>query len=130
MNTQETIQYWKEISDYDLETAKVMLDSKRYLYVGFMCHQVIEKLFKGYYLFKKNDTPPYTHNLVKLAKNGNFYNEFSDEQKDFIDYLEPLNIEARYPSYKEALLKEFTKEKCKEIFDHTQELAQWISQKF
>ena len=27
--------YWVELSDYDLETA--MLQTKRYLYVGFMC---------------------------------------------------------------------------------------------
>jgi len=35
--------YWIEISDYDLDTAEAMLESKRYLYVGFMCHQAIEK---------------------------------------------------------------------------------------
>lgn len=35
--------YWIEIAKYDLETAEAMLKSKRYLYVGFMCHQSIEK---------------------------------------------------------------------------------------
>jgi len=30
----------------------------------------------------------------------------SEEQLDFIDKLEPLNIEARYPSYKEILLSD------------------------
>ena len=28
------------------------------------------------------------------------YDDLSEEQMDFIDSLEPLNIEARYPSYK------------------------------
>lgn len=41
------IKYWIELSDYDLETAEAMLLSKRYLYVGFMCHQTIEKAFKA-----------------------------------------------------------------------------------
>jgi HEPN domain-containing protein len=40
-------EYWLEIADYDLETAKAMLDTGRYLYVGFMCHQVIEKALKA-----------------------------------------------------------------------------------
>ena len=31
------IKYWIDLSDYDLETADAMLNSKRYLYVGFMC---------------------------------------------------------------------------------------------
>ena len=42
----EKVEYWFESANYDLETAKVMLDGKRYLYVGFMCHQVIEKKFE------------------------------------------------------------------------------------
>jgi HEPN domain-containing protein len=36
-----------ESSDYDIETAKAMLKTGRYLYVGFMCHQVVEKAFKA-----------------------------------------------------------------------------------
>jgi HEPN domain-containing protein len=43
------IKYWIDLSDYDLDTAEAMLQSKRYLYVGFMCHQSIEKAFKAYY---------------------------------------------------------------------------------
>ena len=35
--------YWFEGAEYDLQTARAMLDTKRYLYVGFMCHQVAEK---------------------------------------------------------------------------------------
>jgi len=41
MTTEEQITYWIELSDYDLETASAMLQTQRYLYVGFMCHQVI-----------------------------------------------------------------------------------------
>lgn len=39
----EKVKYWVDIAQYDLETAKAMLETKRYLYVGFMCHQTIEK---------------------------------------------------------------------------------------
>ena len=38
--------YWIEMSDYDFDTAKAMLETKRYLYVAFMCHQTIEKILK------------------------------------------------------------------------------------
>jgi len=33
MNIDEKITYWTDIAEYDFETAKVMLNSKRYLYV-------------------------------------------------------------------------------------------------
>lgn len=121
--------YWIDLSDYDLDTAIAMLKSKRYLYVGFMCHQTIEKVFKAYYTFLKSDVAPYTHSLSYLAKKGDFYDLFSEDQKDFIDQIEPLNIEARYPSHKERLLKSLTESKCKEIILKTQNIQAWIKEK-
>ncbi len=43
------VKYWIDLSDYDLETAAAMLYSGRYLYVGFMYHQTIEKIIKAYF---------------------------------------------------------------------------------
>ena len=37
------------MSDYDFDTAKAMLVTKRYLYVAFMCYQTIEKILKVYW---------------------------------------------------------------------------------
>lgn len=125
----DKVKYWLEISDYDFETAEAMLKSKRFLYVGFMCHQSIEKIFKAYFTELTKETAPYSHSLSYLAKMGGFYDNFSEEQKDFIDQLEPLNIEARYPSHKERLLKSLTNIKCKEIIENTKQLQQWIKEK-
>ncbi len=88
-----------------------------------------KKIFKAYFAFLKAETTPYTHSLSYLAKKGSFYENFTEEQKDFIDQIEPLNIEARYPSHKERLLKSLTHEKCLEIIEHTKELQQWIKKK-
>ena len=96
----EKVKYWLDLSDYDLETAVAMLKSRRFLYVGFMCHQTIEKIFKAFYTSNLSEVAPYSHSLSYLAKKGGFYNLFSDDQKDFIDQIEPLNIETRYPSHK------------------------------
>jgi HEPN domain-containing protein len=123
------IKYWFDLSDYDLDTAEAMLQSKRYLYVGFMCHQSIEKAFKAYYTKLKSETAPYSHSLSYLAKQGDFYEKFSEKQKEFIDQIEPLNIEARYPSHKERLLKSLTDIKCLEIIHNTKEIQKWIKER-
>jgi len=123
------IKYWIDLSEYDLETAEAMLQSKRYLYVGFMCHQSIEKAFKAYYTKLKSETAPYSHSLSYLAKQGHFYDEFSEFHKEFIDQIEPLNIEARYPSHKERLLKSLTDIKCIEIIHNTKEIQKWIKER-
>jgi HEPN domain-containing protein len=109
---EKQIKYWIDLSDYDLETAEAMLSGRRYLYVGFMCHQTIEKAFKAYFSKLKSDTAPYSHSLSYLAKKGEFYELFSERQKEFIDQIEPLNIEARYPSHKEKLLRSLSESKC------------------
>ena len=53
----DKIQYWLDLAQYDLDTAQAMLETKRYLYVGFMCHQVIEKTLKAI-ISSKDIIPP------------------------------------------------------------------------
>ena len=33
-----------------------------------------------------------------MSKKASLYSSFSESQKNFIDILEPMNIESRYPS--------------------------------
>lgn len=122
--------YWLEMAQYDFETAIAMLTAKRFLYVGFMLHQTIEKAFKAYYVYLKNEIPPFTHSLFKLSKEGGFYESIPEKLRDIIDILEPLNIEARYPSKKDKLFTELTETRCTTILSNTEVLYQWILDKF
>lgn len=123
------VTYWIEMSDYDLETAEAMLATKRFLYVGFMCHQTIEKILKAYWSSCLTEPPLKIHSLSRLAEKTGLDKEFSETQLDFIDRLEPLNIEARYPSYKERLMKSLTADYCTQLLKQTKELQQWIKNK-
>ena len=128
MDKQTKIDYWLELSHYDFETARAMLKTKRFLYVGFMCHQVIEKALKAYYLKELDETPPFTHDLAKLATLSKFIEKMSDDQIDLLYTLNPLNIESRYPSYKEKISKTLTSDFCNNVLDRTEELLKWIEQ--
>ncbi|MDO4812824.1 MAG: HEPN domain-containing protein, partial [Eubacteriales bacterium] len=106
MSDYAKIGYWLESAEYDLQTARAMLKTKRLLYVGFMCHQVIEKSLKGIYVSRNPDAElPYIHKLLRLANLSGVYDEMSGAQKELLDTLSPLNIEARYPIHKELLLQ-------------------------
>lgn len=95
-----------------------------------MCHQSIEKILKAYYVHQLADeTPPFSHNLRYLAEKSDLYNTIPDDYKNFINELMPLNIEARYPSYKEQLMKVLTQNKCLNIIKNTKKFQQWIKQK-
>ncbi len=117
------------MSDYDLDTAEAMLSTGRYLYVGFMFHQVIEKILKAYWTKTLSDVTLKIHSLSRLAEKVGLDTEFSEEHLYLIDRLEPLNIEARYPSYKERLLKSLTKEYCTKLLEETKNLQLWIKNK-
>jgi HEPN domain-containing protein len=126
----ERAKYWLELADYDIETAKAMLQTKRYLYVGFMCHQTIEKAIKAVIArdCAEGDIPPKIHHLLKLADRAGLFTKMSAEQQEFIKELNPMNIEARYPEYKEAIVAGMTAEVCKELLVGTEELLCWIKE--
>ena len=93
---------------------------------------VIKQLKKILKLISQNlnpETAPFTHSLSYLAKKGGFYESFEEFQKEFIDEIEPLNIEARYPSHKERLLRSLTDKKCIELINNTKSLQLWIKEK-
>jgi len=127
---QEKADYWNDLSQYDLETARVMLDGRRYLYVGFMCHQSVEKALKACHWFMIQAEPEYTHSLSRLARKAGLIAELSESQKSFIDLLEPMNIEARYPTDKAKLSKVLTHERCEQILASTRGLVEWLRKKY
>lgn len=106
-----------------------MLTTRRYLYVGFMCHQTIEKILKAYWCKCSDEIPLKIPSLSRLGEKTGLNSKFSEEQLDLIDKLEPLNIEARYPSYKERLMKSLNEEYCIWLLNQTKELQQWIKNK-
>ena len=106
-----------------------MLESKRFLYVGFMCNQAIEKILKAYYVKVNDNQPPYTHKLIRLAEECNLYKSMNEEQKDFIFTITPLNIEARYPTQKKEIFEVLNENVCKDIIEKTEEMIEWIRKK-
>ena len=123
---QERIAYWLDLAQYDMDTAVALFNTGRFLYVGFMCHQVIEKTLKACYVKLNDGIPPYSHNLRFLANESKIFSEFSEYQKHFLEVLAPLNIEARYPDYKMKIFKSLTAEKCGILMNQTEELYQWL----
>lgn len=122
----DKVAYWLDIANYDLETAEAMYQTKRRLYVAFMCHQTIEKTLKAYWCATQPEDPPYTHSHMRLADGSGLYAQMNDDQRDFLDLITNYNIEARYPEDKEEFSRSLTDEICRQMIDETQKLQQWI----
>ena len=63
--------------------------------------------------------------MVKIIE---YQPQYAQEVKDFIEDLNPLNIEARYPKHKEQLSTMLTREKCIETVRETEKLLCWIKE--
>ena len=129
MTNEEKINYWIDLSDNDFVVAETLIKNGHNLHAGYMCHQAIEKIFKAYYVRIKNDTPPFKHDLEYLAQQSGLYNVLDDEQISLLERLNPLNIEARYPSYKNKIAHYLTNEKTKSILEQAKELLKWTKEK-
>lgn len=121
--------YWVDLADYDIETAETLYNGGRWLYVAFMCHQAIEKTLKAYWCDTLKTDPPFIHNLNRLVEGTGLDKEMTESQLDTIETLVPMNIQARYPEYKDQLARMLSKERCRTIIDETKQLQQWIKNK-
>ena len=122
----DKVQYWLDLCVDDLATAKVLLESKRLLHMGFFCHMIVEKALKALIVDRTDEIPPKIHDLQKLAVRGKIFDSLSEEQFAFIDKLTPLQIEARYPEHKETIASTLTVDTCQNILTETEAFLCWI----
>ncbi|MCF8143427.1 MAG: HEPN domain-containing protein [Deltaproteobacteria bacterium] len=122
------VAHWVERAEYDLDTAKAMLDAGRYLYVGYMCQQAIEKLLKAIIANQNKENLP-IHNLNRLSDVAEISSLLSSDQVIFLAELTPFCIEARYGDFKESLSEIIDNEKARAIYQKTREMFQWLYQK-
>ena len=120
--------HWVERAEYDLGTAKAMLDTGRYLYVGYMCQQAVEKLLKAIIARQNKENLP-IHNLSRLVEVAGIRNHLSSCQFDFLAELTPYSIEARYGDYKESLSEIIDEEKAREVYEKTVKIFQGLYHK-
>ena len=122
------IEHWVERSQYDLDTAKIMLDTGRYLYVTYMCQKAVEKILKALIAQLGKENFP-IHNLNRLAEVATISKELTSEQFNFLAELTPYHIEARYGDYKENLSEIINEKKAEQVYKKTREIHKWIYQK-
>jgi HEPN domain-containing protein len=87
-------------------------------------HLVIEKILKAIYVYKFDDTPPYTHRLVYLAEK--IFLQLNPEQIELLEIVTDFNLEARYPDEKFSFKKRCTEEFTKKYLRKINEMRRWL----
>jgi HEPN domain-containing protein len=127
--SEKVIKNWLALAEYDIKSAKIMLETGRYLYVAFMCQQCIEKTLKAIFVKEIQTAPPYTHNLVTLANKLSCAEFLMQNYRKTIEDLNACYIESRYAEELEEISKGLTEMASRELFIKTEELLEWLKTK-
>ncbi|MBQ7531396.1 MAG: HEPN domain-containing protein [Paludibacteraceae bacterium] len=116
--------------DEDLSVAKDLFKTRHWLYTAFMCHQVVEKMLKAYWVATRDDDPPYIHDHKRLAEGCGLYEKLTTEQRVFLTTIREMNIEARYREYKSRIAASLNEQNTQQLLQQTIEMQQWIRNQF
>jgi HEPN domain-containing protein len=111
---------WVKQAEYDLATAEAMFQTKRYVYVIFMCHLALEKMLKAVYTEVMEDYPPRIHSLDKLAQKAGVL--FPDRMQESIGDLSELSIPTRY----EDEARKIERKQAQSVLAQTREVFKWL----
>lgn len=117
----KSVAYWMKVSGEDWKTAKALIASKRYAHALLFGHQALEKLLKGLYAARKSKTPPFTHDLVRLARESGL--DLDDTDRAFLEKVNGFNMEARYPEEKLAFYRRSTRSFA---IKYMSEIERWL----
>lgn len=138
MEGTEKYQYWKILSDYDIETAKILLEKQRYNYVAVLCEQAVERLIKGMFIYHTGKETPKSHNIPFLANKLANHERFSSKEEGIRFEKERNNYEnimvdlmfyyiSDYPfSYKKFQERFISEAVATELYEKTLQLLEWL----
>lgn len=123
-NINDQINFWEKSAKKELNTAKDLFELKRYDACLFFCHLALEKMLKSLVAEKTKETPPYVHDLERLAVLVKL--EMDEETTQNLRTITRFNIAGRYGDIKYNLYKVANKKYTEEYLEITKKLFLWL----
>ena len=117
MNITEQADHWKYSSSRDWKTALGLFQIKRYDAALFFCHLTLEKLLKGLTVLQTRKTPPFIHDLERLALIARL--DLTVGQINDLKAISAFNIAGRYSDDKLMFYKRCTRSYTDEYLSKT-----------
>ncbi len=114
-------QNWVALSEYDLETARHMLKTGRYLYVVFLCHLALEKILKAHVTEATQSIPAKSHDLIYLVKKSGL--SLPQPYLDFVGKINNASVPTRYPDDLQRSLSSYPEPVVRGYLRQTEEVV-------
>jgi len=120
-------QNWVALAEYDVETARHMLVTGRYLYVVFLCHLALEKMLKAHVTEVTQTIPARSHDLIYLVKKSGIV--LPQTYLEFIGKINNASIPTRYPEDLKRAIAEYPEPVVRDYLSHTEKVVEWLKQR-
>ena len=117
---------WIATADYDIETARRMFETGRYVYVIFMCHLALEKMLKAHVAEVTQAVPAKTHNLMYLVRKAGL--DVPPDMLRFIGKISNGSVPTRYPEMLWKLVDRYPREVAERYLRSTEEAIKWLKE--
>ena len=119
-------QNWVALAEYDLETARHMLVTGRYLYVVFLCHLALEKILKAHVTEVTQAIPAKSHDLIYLVKKSGV--ALPQPYLEFVGKINNASIPTRYPEDLKRAIAEYPEPVARDYLTQTEKVVEWLRQ--
>lgn len=128
VNLKLHINYWKISARRSWKTALDLYKTKHYDACLFFSHLAIEKSLKGLIVKRTHKTPPYIHDLARLANLAKI--DLLDKQIQELRTITTFNIASRYDEVKLAFYKRCTPKFTKKYLTISRRWYLWLKKEF
>jgi HEPN domain-containing protein len=118
---QKHVSYWLESGIEDMETAELLVASRRIRHGLFFAHLAMEKIIKAHICKHTKNIAPRIHNLLRLSAQSGI--NFSDEQTKFLARFDRYQIEGRYPEFLPASVSQ---DNASKEIEEVKEFFSWL----
>lgn len=119
---------WIDRAVYDMDTARAMLQTGRWIYSIFMCQQSLEKYIKALIAYQDKEIIP-IHNLRRLAEIASVIHELEESTLTKLDFLSNYYINARYKEDLDQLSKGISETVAEDFIQFSEGIISWLCQK-
>ncbi|MBF0629045.1 MAG: HEPN domain-containing protein [Magnetococcales bacterium] len=123
MKIASQMDYWRNGSDEDRETALILLEKGKSREGLFFMHLALEKILKAHFCKINREHPPRIHNLTLLARQSDLF--LSQDQLTVLTDLNAFCLAGRYP---DESMTRIDAQDAKNLYNLAQEVRTWLIQ--
>ena len=121
IDVQRQIRYWADGAREELETCELLFKHGKLNQGLFWSHLTLEKAIKALVVKKTHEVPPFSHDLVKLAKLAEI--PLDEENTKLLDEWTKFSIHGRYQIPNKLLKPKSEIPKARKMF---KEMLSWL----